>query len=167
MRNTTIYSPEVREHAFRTVVEQPHRSGWMIQNSDSDSQYVSIRYTKRLVEAGIEPSVGSKRDTYHTALAETINWLYKAELIYRQSWRGREAVEMTTSKWVRWLHHQCLLSSIRYTTAPESHGQAPSRLGALLAESERGHRDRGCGGGIALRLARGPLLGLPVKISVQ
>jgi len=69
-------------------------------HSDRGSQYVSIRYTERLAEAGIEPSVGSKGDSYDNALAETINGLYKAELIYRHSWRSREAVEIATLKWV-------------------------------------------------------------------
>ncbi|MBB4867399.1 transposase InsO family protein [Pseudomonas nitritireducens] len=64
------------------------------------AQYVSIRYTERLAEAGIEPSVGSKGDSYDNALAETINGLYKAELIHRQSWKNREAVEMATLRWV-------------------------------------------------------------------
>ncbi len=78
------------------------------------SQYVLIRYTERLAEAGIEPSVGSKGDSYDNALAETINGLCKAELIYRQSWKSREAVEMVTLKWVHWYNHQRLLSSIGY-----------------------------------------------------
>lgn len=61
-----------------------------LHNSDRGSQYVSTRYTERLAEAGIEPSVGSKGDSYDNALAETINGLYKAELIYSQSWKSRE-----------------------------------------------------------------------------
>lgn len=63
---------------------QPHRTGDLIHHSDRGSQYVSIRYTERLTEAGVEPSVGSKGDSYDNALAETINGLYKSELIYRQ-----------------------------------------------------------------------------------
>jgi putative transposase len=61
------------------------------------SQYVSIRYRERLAEAGVEPSVGSKGDSYDNALAETINGLYKAELIHRRApWKTREAVELAT-----------------------------------------------------------------------
>ena len=81
---------------------QPSHTDSLIHHSDRGSQYVSIRYTERLAEAGIEPSVGSKGDSYDNALAETINGLYKAELIYRQSWRSREAVEIATLKWVHW-----------------------------------------------------------------
>jgi putative transposase len=82
------------------------KSGGLIHHSDRGSQYVSIRYTERLAEAGIEPSVGSKGDSYDNALAETINGLYKAELIHRQSWKSREAVELATLKWVHWFNHQ-------------------------------------------------------------
>lgn len=89
-------------------------------HSDRGSQYVSIRYTERLAEAGIEPSVGSKGDSYDDALAETINGLYKAELIYRQPWRSREAVEITTLKWVHWYNHQRLLSLIGYIPPVEA-----------------------------------------------
>jgi putative transposase len=63
-------------------------------------QYVSIRHTERLAQAGIEPSVGSVGDSYDNALAETINGLYKAELIHRQSWKSRKAVELATLAWV-------------------------------------------------------------------
>ena len=64
---------------------QPKRDGALIHHSDRGSQYVSIRYTERLAEAGIEPSVGSKGDSYDNALAETINGLYKAELVYHRN----------------------------------------------------------------------------------
>ncbi|MDP2226078.1 MAG: radical SAM protein [Moraxellaceae bacterium] len=72
------------------------RAGDLIPHSDRCSQYVSISYTERLAEAGIEPSVGSKGDSYDNALAETINGLYKTELIHRQPCKSREAVEMAT-----------------------------------------------------------------------
>ena len=99
---------------------QPHCAGGLIHHSDRGSQYVSIRYTERLAEAGIEPSVGSKGDSYDNALAETINGLYKAELIHRQSWKNREAVEMATLRWVHWYNHQRLLSSIGYIPPAEA-----------------------------------------------
>jgi transposase InsO family protein len=63
----------------------------LIHHSDRGAQYVSIRYSERLAEAGIEPSVGSVGDSYDNALAETINGLYKAEVIHRRSWPNREA----------------------------------------------------------------------------
>jgi len=78
-------------------------------------KYVSIRYSERLSEAGIEPSADSKGDSYNNALAETINGLYKAELIHRRTpWKSRESVEMATLEWVWWFNHRRLLSSIGY-----------------------------------------------------
>lgn len=80
---------------------QPGRADALVHHSDKGSQYVSIRYTERLAEAGIEPSVGSKGDSYDNALAETINGLYKTELIHKRApWKTREAVELATLKWV-------------------------------------------------------------------
>jgi len=77
------------------------------------AQYVSIRYTERLAEAGIEPSVGSVGDSYDNALAETINGLYKTEVIHRCGpWRGFEAVEMATLEWVDWFNNRRLLEPI-------------------------------------------------------
>lgn len=76
-------------------------------------KYVSIRYTERLAEAGIEPSVGSVGDSYDNALAETINGLFKAEVIHRRSsWRRIEDVELATLHWVSWFNHRRLLEPI-------------------------------------------------------
>jgi putative transposase len=76
---------------------RPIHRGGLVHHSDRGSQYVSIRYTERLAEAGIEPSVGSVGDSYDNALAETINGLYKAELIHRRGpWRSFEAVAFAT-----------------------------------------------------------------------
>ena len=73
----------------------------MLRRPFESAQYVSIRYTERLAEAGIEPSVGSVGDSYDNALAETINGLYKAEVIHRRGpWRSFEAVEFATLEWV-------------------------------------------------------------------
>ena len=92
---------------------QPERDGTLIHHSDRGSQYLSIRYSERLAEAGIEPSVGSRGDSYDNALAETINGLYKAELIHRRApWKSREAVELATLEWVAWFNTQRLLESI-------------------------------------------------------
>jgi putative transposase len=89
-----------------------HRAG-LVHHSDRGSQYVSIKYTERLAEAGIEPSVGSVGDSYDNALAETINGLYKAELIHRRGpWRSFEAVEFATLEWVDWFNHRRLLQPI-------------------------------------------------------
>ena len=85
----------------------------LIHHSDRGVQYVSIRYSERLATAKIAPSVGSVGDSYDNALAETINGLYKAEVIHRRSWPRREAVELATLTWVNWFNHRRLLSSIR------------------------------------------------------
>lgn len=94
---------------------QPERSDALIHHSDRGAQYVSILYTERLAEAGIEPSVGSRGDSYDNALAETINGLYKAELIHRRApWKTKAAVELATLEWVTWFNHQRLLEPIGY-----------------------------------------------------
>ena len=77
------------------------------------AQYLSIKYTERLAEAGIEPSVGSDGDSYDNALAETINGLCKAEVIHRHGpWRSFEAVEYATLEWVDWFNNRRLLAPI-------------------------------------------------------
>jgi transposase InsO family protein len=97
------------------------RDGELVHHSDRGSQYVSIRYTERLAEAGIEPSVGSKGDSYDNALAETINGLYKAELIHRRApWKTREALELATLEWVSWFNHHRLLEPIGYIPPAEA-----------------------------------------------
>ena len=89
--------------------------------SGQGSQYVSIRYSERLAEAGIEPSVGSVGDSYDNALAETINGLYKAEIIHRRGpWKTREAVELATLEWVSWFNHHRLLEPIGYIPPAEA-----------------------------------------------
>ena len=80
----------------------------LIHHSDRGVQYVSIKYSERLAEAGIEPSVGSVGDSYDNALAETINGLYKAELIHRRApWKTKEAVELAAAK--KWIARSPLL----------------------------------------------------------
>ena len=96
------------------------RDGALVHHSDRGSQYVSIRYTERLGEAGIEPSVGSKGDSYDNALAETINGLYKAEVIHRRTWKTCEAVELATLEWVDWFNHRRLLEPIGYIPPAEA-----------------------------------------------
>ena len=100
---------------------QPQRDGALIHHSDRGSQYVSIRYSERLAEAGIEPSVGSKGDSYDNALAETINGLYKAELIHRRApWKTKESLELATLEWVSWFNHHRLLEPIGYIPPAEA-----------------------------------------------
>ena len=100
---------------------QPERTDTLIHHSDRGSQYVSIRYSERLAEAGIEPSVGSKGDSYDNALAETINGLYKAELIHRRApWKTKESLELATLEWVSWFNHHRLLEPIGYIPPAEA-----------------------------------------------
>jgi putative transposase len=100
---------------------QPERDGTLVHHSDRGSQYVSIRYSERLAEAGIEPSVGSRGDSYDNALAETINGLYKAELIHRRApWKSKAAVELATLEWVAWYNTQRLLEPIGYIPPAEA-----------------------------------------------
>ncbi|WP_265946783.1 IS3 family transposase [Dechloromonas sp. A34] len=100
---------------------QPSPDEALIHHSDRGSQYVSIRYSERLAEAGIEPSVGSKGDSYDNALAETINGLYKAEMIHRRApWKTRESVELATLEWVSWFNHHRLLEPIGYIPPAEA-----------------------------------------------
>ena len=100
---------------------QPEQTDGLVHHSDRGSQYVSIRYTERLAEAGIEPSVGSRGDSYDNALAETINGLYKAEVIHRRGpWKTKAAVELATLEWVSWFNHHRLLESIGYIPPAEA-----------------------------------------------
>lgn len=84
----------------------------LVHHSDRGVQYLAIRYTERLAEAGVVNSVGSKGDSYDNALAETVNGLYKTELINRRGpWRGAEHVELATGEWVDWWNHRRLHSA--------------------------------------------------------
>ena len=110
---------------------RPVHRGGLVHHSDRGSQYVSIRYSERLAEAGIEPSVGSVGDSYDNALAETINGLYKAELIHRRGpWRSFEAVEFATLSWVDWFNNRRLLEPIGNIPPAE----AEERYYAMLDE---------------------------------
>ena len=100
---------------------RPSRDGKLTHHSDRGSQYVSIRYTDRLAEAGIEPSVGSVGDAYDNALAETINGLYKTEVIRRRSSsKTAEEVELETLKWVDWFNNRRLLEPIGHIPPAEA-----------------------------------------------
>ena len=92
---------------------RPAQGGGLIHHSDRGSQYLSIRYTERLGEAGIAPSVGSVGDSYDNALAETVIGLFKTEVIRRLGpWRSIEAVEFATLEWVDWFNNRRLLEPI-------------------------------------------------------
>lgn len=101
--------------------ERPQRpKGDLIHHSDRGVQYVSIRYTERLADAGIEPSVGSVGDSYDNAMAETVIGLFKTEVIRRRGpWRQLEAVEFATLVWVDWFNHRRLLEPIGHIPPAE------------------------------------------------
>jgi transposase InsO family protein len=98
----------------------------LVHHSDRGSQYLSIRYTERLAEAGAVASVGSRGDSYDNALAETIIGLYKTELIRRRGpWRGIDEVEYATLEWVDWFNHRRLLEPIGYVPPAEFEAAFP------------------------------------------
>ena len=115
---TEVLTLEALEHALATANVQ--RDGDLVHHSDRGSQYVAIAYTDRLAEAGIRPSVGTVGDSYDNALAETINGLYKAELVYRQPvWRSLADVEFATMNWVHWWNTTRLHAHLGYRTPTE------------------------------------------------
>jgi transposase InsO family protein len=96
----------------------------LVHHSDRGSQYLAMRYTDRLTEAGIEPSVGSRGDSYDNALAESIIGLYKTEVIQRKGpWRHLEGVEFATLDWVDWFNNRRLLEPIGYVPPAEYEAQ--------------------------------------------
>ena len=116
---TTDFVLDALEQAL--YARQPEGDGSLVHHSDRGSQYLSIRYSERLAEAGIEPSVGSTGDSYDNALAETMNGLYKAELIHRRGpWKTRESLELATLEWVAWFNHHRLLEPIGYIPPAEA-----------------------------------------------
>ncbi len=92
----------------------------MLQRPVEFAQYLSIRYTERLVDVGVEPSVGTVGDSYDNALAETINGLYKAEVVHRRSWRTLQDVELATLEWVHWYNRHRLLGPLGYVSPAEA-----------------------------------------------
>ena len=93
----------------------------MLRRPVESAQYLSIRYSERLAEAGIQPSVGSRGDSYDNAQPETINGLYKTDLIHRRApWKTRESVELATLQWVRWFNYSRLLEPIGYIPPAEA-----------------------------------------------
>ena len=92
----------------------------LIHHSDRGVQYLSIRYTERLAEAGVATSVGSRGDSYDNALAESVVGLYKAELVHRRGpWRGRDDLELATLQWVDWFNQRRLFGPIGYVPPAE------------------------------------------------
>ncbi|MEO5689060.1 MAG: IS3 family transposase, partial [Burkholderiaceae bacterium] len=129
---TTDFVLDALEQAL--YARQPERDRSLVAHSDRGSQYVSVRYSERLAEAGVEPSVGSKGDSYDTALAETINGLYKAELIHRRApWKTKESLELATLEWVSWFNHHRLLEPIGYIPPAEAEANYYRHLAEQVA----------------------------------
>jgi putative transposase len=116
----------------------------LVHHSDRGTQYLSMRYTDRLADAGIEPSVGSRGDSYDNALAESIIGLFKTEVIQRKGpWRHLEAVEFATLTWVDWFNTRRLLEPIGYVPPTEYEAQYYAQLDAESTahpDSRRGAR---------------------------
>ena len=103
--------PDRSDLRFRAFIAIP--SVKVLRRPLESTQYVSLRDTQRLAEAGIEPSVGSIGDSYDNALAETVIGLFKAEVIHRRGpWRSLEAVKYATLEWVEWFNYRRLLEPI-------------------------------------------------------
>ena len=115
---------------------QPTATDELVHHSDRGVQYLSIRYTDRLLEAGIEPSVGSRGDSYDNALAESIIGLFKTEVIHRRGpWRGFDDVEIATLEWVWWFNHQRLLEPLGYVPPAEFEEQFHRGRATPVAEA--------------------------------
>jgi putative transposase len=128
----TAHASFVLDALEQAIHQRSPVRGGLIHHSDRGSQYLSIKYTERLADAGIEPSVGSVGDSYDNALAETINGLYKAEVIHRRGpWRSFDAVEYATLEWVAWFNNQRLLEPIGNVPPAE----AENRYYAMLDET--------------------------------
>jgi putative transposase len=115
---------------------RPFAGSGLVCHSDRGSQYVSIRYTERLAQAGIEPSVGSVGDSYDNALAETVIGLFKTEIIHRRGpWRSFEVVEFATLEWVDWFNTRRLLEPIGNVPPAEAEARyyAQAEVQALAA----------------------------------
>jgi len=119
-RASTSMRSDLALDALEQALYDRETEAGLIHHSDMGSQYLAIRYTDRLAEAGIEPSVGSRGDAYDNALAETINGLYKAEVIYHEGpWKGLEDVEFATLEWVAWYNSQRLMEPLGYVPPAE------------------------------------------------
>lgn len=106
----------------------------LVHHSDRGSQYLSVRYTERLAEVGVVTSVGSRGDSYDNALAESVNGLYKTELVRRQGpWRGLEDLEFATLRWVDWYNQRRLFSALGYV--PPAEYEASHYPEQVLAEA--------------------------------
>lgn len=137
-RVSTSMSADLTLDALEQALWARKVKGSLIHHSDHGSQYLSIRYTDRLAEVGIEASVGSVGDAYDNAMAETVNGLFKAEVIWKRGpWKSCERVEQATLEWVHWFNTSRLLEPIGYVSPTEYEkayysGQQGQAVGAGL-----------------------------------
>ena len=132
--SNTLRSDLALDALEQAVHSRPAREG-LIHHSDRGVQYVSIRYTERLGEAGIEPSVGSVGDSYDNAMAESIFGLFKAEVIWPGGpWKNLEEVEFATLEWVEWFNNRRLLEPIGYIPPAEFEAMYYATQGGLATE---------------------------------
>jgi transposase InsO family protein len=121
--HTTMRSELVLD-ALEQALHDRETDDALVHHSDRGVQYLSMRYTERLAEVGIAPSVGSRGDSYDNALAESVIGLYKAEVIHRDGpWRGFDDVEYATLEWVAWFNSQRLLEPLGYLPPAEYEAQ--------------------------------------------
>jgi len=112
-RVSTSLKTDLVLDALEQAIHARGKSDHLIHHSDRGTQYLSIRYSERLAEAGITASVGSVGDSYDNGLAETINGLYKTEVIRKRApWRNVDAVEYATLEWVDWFNNRRLIEPI-------------------------------------------------------
>jgi transposase InsO family protein len=123
-RATTRVRSDLALDALEQALYDREVDGPLVHHSDRGVQYLGIRYTDRLTEAGIAASVGSRGDSYDNALAETVIGLYKAEVIHHQGpWKGLEDVEYATLIWVAWYNTQRLMGPLGYVPPAEYEAQ--------------------------------------------
>lgn len=131
-RVSSSLSTDLPFDALEQALHARHDREGLVHHSDRGCQYVSIRYADHLVEAGVQPSVGSVGDSYDNALAESINGLYKTEVIWRRGpWKGVEDVEFATLNWVSWFNTRRLLEPIGYVPPAEFEANYYDRQRAL------------------------------------
>ncbi len=137
-RATSSLRSDLALDALEQALYDRELDGPLVHHSDRGGQYLAIRYTERLAEAGIEPSVGSRGDSYDNALAESVIGLYKTEVIRQAGpWRGLEDVEYATLEWVAWYNTERLLEPLGYVPPAEYEAQyagtpsAPAGVGGL------------------------------------
>jgi putative transposase len=134
-RASTSLRSDLALDALEQALYARETDGRLVHHSDRGVQYVSIRYTERLAEAGIEPSVGSRGDSYDNALAESIIGLFKTEVIRQAGpWRGLDDVEYATLDWVSWFNTERLLEPLGYVPPAEFEAQYLATQAQLRAD---------------------------------